>query len=113
MLLWLRQQKKNPPPEKKLDPRWVWGFLGLLLIVTSLGMWVDTHLPPEAREGLGIHRADFSHEQTMTLAVLLGAGASLVVRWRSRYGFMIRYAVYWLAIAGVFLAGYAAWWGIL
>ena len=67
----------------------------------------------EAIEAAGTKRAEFSHEQAMTIAVLLGASASLALRWRSRYGFMIRYAVYWLAIAGVFLAGYAAWWGIL
>ncbi len=112
MLLWLRQQRKDPPADIPLHPGWLWAFVGLLMGLTALGMWMEMNLPQDVARQAMLASVEHAYERNLGIALMIGLSASLLVRWRSRYGMFVRYGVYWLVLTGVCMIGYAAWFGL-
>ncbi|GEM_PF-5038786 len=113
MLLWWKQQQKNPMPEMPLHPKWLWAFVVVLIGLTGLGMWIEANLPLDPQRRAMLADPTSAYERNLGIALMIGLSASLLVRWRSQYGYLIRYGVYWLVGVGGLMIGYAAWYGLL
>ncbi|MEM1007653.1 MAG: hypothetical protein AAGJ35_01495 [Myxococcota bacterium] len=110
MLLWARQQRMHPPEPEEVHWGWFVAFAVLLVGAVAFGLWVDATSAAwnNARRSVYTERQHLA-QLYVSLASLVAIAGALVVRWKTHFAFMIRYAVVWLLMVWGLMIGYVCW----